>query len=241
MNDAGRRDGSATRDVKPVNHEPFFAAAGLRVRLESNLQPQSRIVLDSLDLSLDAGDLRGVVGPSGSGKSTLLRALAGFVALDRGDVILDGRAIDDWEPAVWRRRVGLLPQRPVMFPGTVADNLASAASLQSHTSAGGPARDPAGLLEAVGLAGALLDRPASELSEGQAARVGLVRAVMAGPSVLLLDEPTAALDEDSARQVDTFLRSLCGDGLAVLWVLHDPRLAAALPTEPLRIEPRGDG
>lgn len=219
----------------------LLVATGLRVRLQSNLQPQSRVVLDRLDLSLEPGELRGVVGPSGSGKSTLLRALAGFVALDRGDVILDGRTIDDWEPAVWRRRVGLLPQRPVMFPGTVADNLASPATLQSHGSAGNPGPEPAALLEAVGLAATLLDRPAAELSEGQAARVGLVRAVMAGPSVLLLDEPTAALDEDSAQQVDAFLRALCDDGLAVLWVLHDPRLAAALPLAPLRIEPRGDG
>jgi putative ABC transport system ATP-binding protein len=219
----------------------LLQATGLRVRLESNLQPQSRIVLDGLDLSLAAGDLRGVVGPSGSGKSTLLRALAGFVALDRGDVILDGRSMDDWEPAVWRRHVGLLPQRPVMFPGTVADNLACPAALQSHASDGAPGPEPAAVLEAVGLAATLLDRPAAELSEGQAARVGLVRAVMAGPSVLLLDEPTAALDEDSAKQVATFLRSLCEGGMAVLWVLHDPRLAAALPAEPLRIEPRGDG
>lgn len=219
----------------------LLRATGLRVRLESNLQTQSRIVLDELDLSLDAGDLRGVVGPSGSGKSTLLRALAGFVALDQGDVALEGKSIDDWEPALWRRHVGLLPQRPVMFPGTVADNLASPATLQSHDSASGPAAEPAAALEAVGLAATLLDRSSAELSEGQAARVGLVRAVMAGPSVLLLDEPTAALDGDSAQLVDAFLRSLCDDGLAVLWVLHDPRLAAALPADPLRIEPRVSG
>lgn len=215
----------------------LLRATGLCVRLGSSQQSQSRIVLEDLDVSLAAAELRGVVGPSGSGKTTLLRALAGLTPLDGGEVSLQGRPIDAWEPSVWRRNVGLLPQRPVMFPGTVAENLAQPASLQSHAGGDGAAPDPADLLERLGLPTSLIDRPASELSEGQAARVGLARAVMARPSVLLLDEPTAALDEDTAQQVDVFLRSLCDDGLAVLWVLHDPRLAAALPSEPLRIEP----
>ncbi len=213
-------------------------ATGLRVQLDSAATSQPRVILDDLDLDLDPGDLRGVVGPSGSGKTTLMRALAGFTPIVGGELSLEGRAIDTWEPSVWRRRVGMLPQRPVMFPGTVAENLARPASLQSHSHAGGDAPEPARMLDAVGLPASLIDHPAAELSEGQAARVGLLRAVMAGPSVLLLDEPTAALDEDSAQQVDAFLRSLCGAGLAVLWVLHDPRLAAALPTEPLRIQAR---
>jgi putative ABC transport system ATP-binding protein len=196
-------------------------------------------VFDGVDLHLRPGDLRAVVGVSGSGKTTLLRALVGLTALARGSLTLDGRPLDRWEPTRWRRRVGMLPQRAVMLPGTVADNLAWPAHLRVARDSAAVQRDPGALLEALGLGRALLQRPASELSEGQGSRVALARAVLAGPSVLLLDEPTAALDEHSSDRVEAFVRSLADDGIAVLWVLHDPRRAEALPLPPLRLAGEG--
>ncbi len=198
-------------------------------------------VIADLDLTLAAGELRGIVGPSGSGKTTLLRALAGLEPLAAGTLALQGRTLEQWPPASWRRRVGYLAQRPVMLPGTVADNLAWPGRL--HTAGEGQPVEHGHdeLLEAVGLPPALLQRPADELSEGQAARVGLVRSVLAGPQVLLLDEPTAALDEDTADRVEDFLRQLAGAGIAVAWVLHDVERAARLPGALLHIEPRGEG
>jgi len=197
--------------------------------------PPDRLVLDDLDLDLESGSLRGVLGPSGSGKSTLLRALVGLVPRTQGTVTLEGRPIDEWEPAAWRRRVGLLPQRPTLLPHSVADNLSLPATLRSARHASTVLRDPRAMLRELGLPDDTYERPVTELSEGQAARVGLARAVMAGPSILLLDEPTAALDRESATQVEAFLRGLASDGLALLWVLHDRGVAANLPQPPLEL------
>ena len=194
-----------------------------------------RLVLDELDLDLEAGSLRGVVGPSGCGKSTLLRALSGLVAKTGGSLLMEGRSIDEWEPSVWRRRIGLLPQRPTLLPHTVADNLQLPSSFRSAPYGRPIDRDPRSMLDALGLPGDTLQRPILELSEGQAARVGLARAVLAGPSVLLLDEPTAALDSESADRVGAFLGELAADGLALLWVLHDRAVADSLPLPPLEL------
>jgi len=204
-------------------------------------EPAVRSVIESLDLTLDPGELRGIVGPSGSGKTTLLRALAGLEPLSAGRLSLDGRPIEEWSPASWRRRVGYLAQRPVMLPGTVADNLAWPARLRTADEGQPLEYTHSELLQAVDLPAALLQRPATELSEGQAARVGLLRSVLAGPQVLLLDEPTAALDEDTADVVEAFLRQLAEAGTAVAWVLHDTERARRLPGELLEITMRGEG
>ena len=224
----------------------LLIAEGLTVRLPTGSggggspAPSTREILSELDLELSSGDLRAVVGPSGSGKTTLLRALAGLAPRTAGRLTLEGRDIAEWPPASWRRRVGLLPQRPVMFPGTVGENLTLASTLRSAPLAQEVPLEPAGLLEDLGL-GALLDRPAGELSEGQTARVGLGRALLAGPSVLLLDEPTAALDGDAADAVEALLRRRAADGLAILWVLHEPARAEGLPGAPLRLRPAEEG
>jgi len=222
------------------------SAEGIAVRRSSAAAAPSSgdrgpLVLDGLDIDLAPGTLRGVVGPSGSGKTTLLRALAGLTPLAAGRLTLEGRPFEEWPPPAWRRRVGMLPQRPVMFPGTVADNLALPATLRSAAGAVDNGLTPDGLMEALGLGPAMLGRPADELSEGQTARVGLARALLAGPSVLLLDEPTAALDGDAADAVDGLLREQAAAGLAILWVLHEPARAEALPEAPLRLAARGDG
>lgn len=198
-----------------------------------------RDIFSGVDLSLSPGDLRAVVGPSGSGKTTLLRALAGLTPLSSGAIALHGRGIGEWPPSAWRRQVGMLPQRPVMFPGTVGDNLSLPSTLRSASLAAATDLDPGTLLDALGLGHRMLDRPANELSEGQIARVGLARALLAGPAVILLDEPTAALDGDAADSVEQLLRQRAAVGLAVLWVLHEPARAGALPVEPLVLAPQG--
>ncbi|MCH7231988.1 ATP-binding cassette domain-containing protein [Glycomyces sp. L485] len=172
------------------------------------------------ELRLAPGEVVGVAGPSGAGKSTLLRVLAGLrepgveVA---GTVLLLGRPWPRSATARRRRRrasVGLLRQDPA---GTLDPGLSVAAAVAD----GRRVRGLDAASESVGLPADALDRPAGALSGGQAARVALLRATVAGPELLLLDEPTAALDAESVAAVTALVRRHADGGGAAVVVSHD--------------------
>jgi putative ABC transport system ATP-binding protein len=160
-----------------------------------------------------AAGLTVLIGPSGCGKTTLLRLVNRLDDPDHGDVLLDGRNVRDYDVLDLRRRVQLVGQVPVTFPGTVASNVGAGG-------AGGVAG--VGLLERVGLPAALAERAADALSVGEAQRMCLARALAVGPEVLALDEPTSALDAASKGGVERLIRSLADEGLTVVMVTHDP-------------------
>jgi putative ABC transport system ATP-binding protein len=197
----------------------LLSAEGLT--FTSHADPGPHVVLDRVSLALDAGEIVDVRGPSGAGKTTLLRALARLLPDVTGALTLAGRPATDYESAEWRSRVTLLPQTAAMRPGTVRDNLLMPWRLKVRSADLPP---PDGVLEQalhdVGLAEISLGRDASRLSVGQAARVALLRAVLTGPSVLLLDEPDANLDDESAAQVSVMTERFAADGGAVMRVRH---------------------
>lgn len=177
-----------------------------------------------LDFALAAGQLLPVLGPSGAGKTTLLRVLARLRAREGGELELEGVAAERIEVVRWRRRVAFLPQRPVMLPGTVRDNLLAVGEARAFRHALDESRTTA-LLEALGLdAHRALAQDARTLSGGEAARVALVRALLTDPAVLLLDEPTASLDSDAATSVVDLVARELDAGRAALLVAHDPGL-----------------
>ena len=158
-------------------------------------------VLDGVALAVDTGEIVDVVGPSGGGKSTLLRALARLLPGATGELAIGGAPADSMSPQLWRRRVALLPQKPVMLSGTVRDNLVWPWHLTVHRDATRPQdADFAAGLARLGVDVAL-DRDGSRLSVGQAARVAFLRTMLTDPAVLLLDEPDAALDDAAADAV----------------------------------------
>jgi ATP-binding cassette subfamily C protein CydD len=177
--------------------------------------------LDGFDLEVRPGEVVALTGPSGVGKSTVLSVLLGFVEPERGLVVAGGSAADEFEPTVWRRQFGWVPQRPGLRMGTVADNVRL----------GRPGASDEQVLLALATAGASeleLDKPVGEqgqlLSGGQQRRVALARALLTDAPVLLLDEPTAGLDADAEAAVIAGLR---GTGRTVLMVAHRPALIAA--------------
>jgi ABC-type multidrug transport system fused ATPase/permease subunit len=188
----------------------------------------ARVVLRDLSFDAPRGEVLALVGASGAGKSTLLRCLNRLAEADAGTIGLDGEDIRDVAPQVLRRRVALVAQAPAMLPGTVADNLAYGLA---ELSAG--ARDAA--LAAAGLDGSFLPRPARELSGGERARVALARALTRDPDAILLDEPTAALDPETARVIAQTVAALAQRDLAVIVATHDRSLAEAVATATLRI------
>ena len=163
--------------------------------------------VDLQALDVQSGECVAITGPSGSGKSRLLRAI---VDLDRneGDVSLNGTSRSDIPGYLWRRKVGLVPAESGWWADTVGE----------HFVGGKP--DPE-LLERLGLSAEVVHWAIARLSTGERQRLALARAMSLRPAVLLLDEPTAALDQDSAMRVEAELQRLLAEGLPMIVVTHD--------------------
>jgi putative ABC transport system ATP-binding protein len=183
-------------------------------------------ILQDVSLAVERGGVLTLVGPSGSGKSTLLRCLNRLVEPTAGTVRFDGRDIRAFDPRELRRRAALVMQTPVLFEGTVRDNLRlRPADTPGDFSDG---RLEEGLAE-VGLNPDVLDRDAATLSGGEKQRVTIARALLRNPQALLLDEPTSALDPPNVtRVVETIARLREARGLSLITVTHQPELVRRL-------------
>jgi len=177
------------------------------------------------EMAVAPGEVLAVLGPNAAGKTTVLRAVAGLVPLSAGRITVGGEVWDDPGAGTWRdvadRAAGLVFQDYRLFPHLSAlDNVAFGA--RARGARRGTARAAAaGWLERVGLADVARRRPA-ELSGGQAQRIALARALAAGPAVLLLDEPLAALDARTRLELRSELRRhLTGFAGPSLVVTHD--------------------
>jgi putative ABC transport system ATP-binding protein len=186
---------------------------------------EGRRILDGASIVVRSGDAVAIQGPSGSGKSTLARALATLLEPDSGTVLLGGREARGIAPTEFRTRVAFLAQQPAMFEGSVALNLKTGPRLHGRSLSDEQARD---LIRAVGLEEQILLREARTLSGGEKQRVALARALANEPEVLLLDEPTAALDPEAGERVVALLRELRGRGLSIVMVTHEDAHARAL-------------
>jgi putative ABC transport system ATP-binding protein len=172
------------------------------------------------DISLDVyhGEMLGIVGASGSGKSSLLRLLNRLDEPTSGTVFLDGQDYRQFSPRELRRRVGMVTQRPFLFPGNVAGNIRFGPLQRGEVVAD---EDISRLLERVGLPG-FTAREVTNLSGGEQQRVSLARALANRPQILLLDEPTSALDEQAKMGVEQLICSLVKDtSLTCVMVTHD--------------------
>jgi putative ABC transport system ATP-binding protein len=183
------------------------------------------LVLDGIDLELGGGAVTALIGPSGAGKTSLLRLLNRLDDPAGGRLLYNGHPIDEFPVQGLRRQVGFVFQTPVMFPGTVADNLRLASELgaNNHSELEKRVQSVLALAE---LELALLDRVGDTLSVGQKQRVNIARALMTAPEVLLMDEPTSALDPETAdRLMETIRRLSHETRLTVIMITH--RLAEA--------------
>ncbi|MBO8137933.1 MAG: ATP-binding cassette domain-containing protein [Desulfotomaculum sp.] len=168
------------------------------------------------------GSVLVIRGPSGAGKSTLLRVLARLKPCLNGRVLLKGKEWFDIPAAAWRTTVHYLPQSPVTFDGTAADNLAkpfTTAIMKNKTPDWELVEK---LVSELLLPPKILEQEAKTLSGGEAARMAFIRSLLVDPAVLLLDEPTAALDS-KARQAfyKVLARWLKAPGRAALLISHN--------------------
>ncbi len=187
-----------------------------------------RTLLDSVSLELRAGEVLALIGPNGAGKSTLLSLLSGDVAPDSGSVEFAGSEIGSWRLAELARRRGvLLQENQIMFPFTVHQVVEMGRAPWRRTELEDD--DNAAISEALAAADIihLGSRRVPSLSGGERARVGFARVMAGRTGVLMLDEPTAALDLGHQEAILGLTRERAAAGDAVLVVLHDLNLAAA--------------
>jgi osmoprotectant transport system ATP-binding protein len=178
-----------------------------------------RAALDGVGLSVAAGEFVALVGPSGSGKTTLLKSINRLVEPDEGIVRLDGRDVRDIPLAQLRHGIGYVIQSIGLFPHmNVAENIGIVPRLMGQ----GAADRTAELLDLVALPAEMAARYPRELSGGQAQRVGVARALAAGPRLMLMDEPFGALDPVTRDALGRAYRDLHDRlGLTTLMVTHD--------------------
>lgn len=164
--------------------------------------------LRPVSLDVARGECLAVQGPSGSGKTLLLRAIADLDPVP-GRIFLQDRERSSMTGPQWRCRVRYSAAEPGWWMDTVRAHFAEGYALEKK------ARE-------LGLASGKLDQPVTELSTGERQRLALLRAIVDGPDVLLLDEPTGALDPKATRKVETLVKGLLRSGTTVLLVSHDP-------------------
>ena len=180
-------------------------------------------VLKDVNLSIDDGEFMVLVGPSGSGKTTMLKMINRLLEPTDGNIYMDDKCIKDYNQRDLRLSTGYVLQQIALFPNlTVAENIAIIPEMKGWNK-DKIKQNTAELLEMVGLpADEYAGRLPSMLSGGEQQRVGIVRAIIGEPRILLMDEPFSALDAISRKQLQVLTKKLHNEfGVTIIFVTHD--------------------
>lgn len=181
-------------------------------------------LLRDISLTISPGERIAITGPSGSGKTLLLRALACLDPLDGGDILWQGKAIHGNDIPAFRCKVVYLQQRPMLMEGSVERNLQVPFTLAIHKAHRYRQEVILDWLKQLGRDETFLTQPAENLSGGESQLVALLRALQMNPTILLLDEPTAALDSASVAAVEQLMDiwwNADREQRSLVWVSHD--------------------
>lgn len=224
-------------DSAPRYDGPILTAEGLARRVGE------RWLWQNLSFELQSGETLAVSGPSGSGKTLLLRVLALLDSMETGSLLLHGRAAAEWSVPAYRARVLYLHQRPALWDGTVTENFSRPFHLRSRHDRAYDRDHAVRLLASLGRPSAMLDQPVDRLSGGEFQIVALIRALLVEPNVLLLDEPTASLDDEAALRVETLLAGwkTAAPERAIIWVSHSPAQRDRVADRRLVLAENGNG
>jgi len=192
-----------------------------------------KMLVDDVSFALPAGRVVAITGPSGSGKTSLLRLLNRLDEPSSGTVYFEQADYKTIPPRLLRRKIGLVTQRPFLFPGTIAENLRFGPAQRGEVLSQAEIDQ---LLQQVGLED-YSSRNVSNLSGGEAQRVSFARTLANSPVILLLDEPTSSLDEASRQEVELLIqRTVRDQHLTCVLVTHDVAQALRLADVALVLE-----
>ena len=179
-------------------------------------------VWNGIDLTVNKGDIIGIIGPSGCGKSTLLRCINMLEKPTSGKIILEGNDIvDDESHTETRRKIGMVFQQFNLFNHmTVMDNIILAPVLLGLMNKNKAIKEAKKLLKEIGLED-LINLFPNQLSGGQKQRVAIVRTLLMSPEIILFDEPTSALDPEMIGEVTKLMRKIANEGMTMLVVSHE--------------------
>ena len=180
-------------------------------------------ILKDVNLRIENGEFMVLVGPSGSGKTTMIKMINRLLEPTDGNIYMDGKRIKDYDERELRLSTGYVLQAIALFPNlTVAENIALIPEMKGWGKER-VASKTVELLEKVGLpASDYADRKPHELSGGEQQRIGIVRAIIAEPRILLMDEPFSALDAISRKQLQSLTKDLHKEfGMTTIFVTHD--------------------
>ena len=182
-------------------------------------QVEQRLILNKVNLEVQAGDFLTLTGPSGGGKSTLLKIIASLISPSDGEIIFQGQNQRDYEITTYRHLVSYCFQQPSLFGQTVADNLQFPFVIRNEASSQVQIEQA---LTKVNLPTSYLNKNITELSGGEKQRVALLRNTMFLPKILLLDEVTVGLDARSIEIVHQFIKQLWQEaGLTIIQITHN--------------------
>lgn len=208
-----------TQNLAGASESSLLSVQGLSRRIQDGW------IWQDINFEVWTGDRIAIVGRSGGGKSLLLRAIAGLDSVQAGQIVFDGKPLSRWSLPHYRTRVIYLHQRPALLEGTVEANLQQVYRLAVHQHKTYNRQHILNDLQRFGRGNEFLERSTTALSGGEAQIVAFLRALQLAPNLLLLDEPTASLDAETAAQLEAIVQNWhsANPRRAYLWISHNPQ------------------
>jgi putative ABC transport system ATP-binding protein len=202
-------------------------------------QVNQRWIWQNLTFAVYPGDRLAVIGASGTGKSLMLRAIAGLDPVQQGQIDFAGQPLTAWDMPAYRARVMYLHQRPVLPEGSVEQMLCQVYTFKGHRHARYDRDRIIMYLNQLGRSDRFLDLSTRSLSGGESQLAAFLRALQLSPTLLLLDEPTASLDPDTAHQVEQLVVTWQAEDAerAYLWTSHSPEQLQRITDRAIALSP----